>query len=315
MPPSPPRDVLARIRKLAALPDEIRRTRWAVSITRLTVLKSLCQEPDTANHFVIHLARKTFEHLNQAKERSGRPATPTELSHREMMEQALTGMEAWQRTPGEKLRRTLGELHGRMRAEQDESRHIPFGALRLITDSELLLFEYAVSCVLAHEREVGTWAYQSARQYAERYDPGHGTGLTPASIPFVQDIVDFWTTEYALTPDSLSPPQNAAKAPTDRSPPKEIGMKAKSTPGATFTPRQGQFLAFIHLYRKLHRRGPAETDLIRYFRVTPPSAHGMVVKLEDLGLITREPGVGRSVRVAVPADRLPPLEDVDGPPW
>ena len=83
----------------------------------------------------------------------------------------------------------------------------------------------------------------------------------------------------------------------------------------SFTPRQGQFLAFIHLYRKLHRRGPAEADLVTFFRVTPPAAHGMVVKLEELGLITREAGVARSMRVAIPAESLPELDDVAGPPW
>ena len=44
----PPRDVLRKVRKLALLPQEVRQSRWAVSITRLTVLKSLCQEPDRA---------------------------------------------------------------------------------------------------------------------------------------------------------------------------------------------------------------------------------------------------------------------------
>ncbi|MBA4066393.1 MAG: MarR family transcriptional regulator [Isosphaera sp.] len=83
----------------------------------------------------------------------------------------------------------------------------------------------------------------------------------------------------------------------------------------TFTPRQGQFLAFIHLYRKLHRRGPAESELVAFFRVTPPSVHGMVVRLEELGLVTREPGVPRSLRVVVPATRLPELDGVAGPPW
>ena len=80
-------------------------------------------------------------------------------------------------------------------------------------------------------------------------------------------------------------------------------------------PRQGQFLAFIHLYRKLHRRGPAEADLVTFFRVKPPAAPGMVVKLEELGLITREEGVARSVRVAIPAEAPPELDDVAGPPW
>jgi hypothetical protein len=41
----------------------------------------------------------------------------------------------------------------------------------------------------------------------------------------------------------------------------------------------------------------------------------MVVKLEELGLVTREPGVPRSVRVAIPVYRLPELEEVSGPEW
>lgn len=286
-----------------------------MSITRLTVLKSLCQQPDLANRFVAHLARKTLEHLSEEKGRSAHPATPTEMSHRRMMEDALEGMAAWQRTPTDTLRRTLSDLLGRMRAEQNEYRNIPFGALRLITDSKLLMFEYALECHLAPEREVGTWAYQTARHYTERYDSSQGTGLISASIPLVRDVVDFWMTEYALTPESLTPAPKAVKPPAAGSASTEPGTKKKSSSKVKFTPRQGQFLAFIHLYRKLHRRGPAETDLTAFFRVTPPSIHGMVVKLEELGLITREPGVARSVRVAVPVEQLPDLEEVAGPPW
>ena len=41
----------------------------------------------------------------------------------------------------------------------------------------------------------------------------------------------------------------------------------------------------------------------------------MIVKLEQLGLITREPGVARSARAAIPEDQIPKLEEVEGPPW
>jgi len=37
----------------------------------------------------------------------------------------------------------------------------------------------------------------------------------------------------------------------------------------------------------------------QYFKVSPPSVHQMVVKLESLGLIERKPGVGRSIRVLI----------------
>ena len=55
--------------------------------------------------------------------------------------------------------------------------------------------------------------------------------------------------------------------------------------------------------------------MVQYFRVTPPSVHGMVVKLEQLGLVAREPGVARSVRVAIPDEDVPALEEVRAPPW
>src|SRR5437762_1154562 len=57
----------------------------------------------------------------------------------------------------------------------------------------------------------------------------------------------------------------------------------RGTRMATFTQRQGQFLAFVHLYRLLHKQGPAELDMVKFFRVTPPSVHQMIVKLEELG--------------------------------
>ena len=82
-----------------------------------------------------------------------------------------------------------------------------------------------------------------------------------------------------------------------------------SIPPATpaFTDKQGQYLAFIHLYTKLNRRPPAEADIQRYFRVTPPTVHSMIVGLEQRGLIRRQPGVARTVEVLVPPAQLPEL--------
>ena len=37
-----------------------------------------------------------------------------------------------------------------------------------------------------------------------------------------------------------------------------------------FTPKQGQYLAFIYYYTKIHGMPPAEADVRRSFRVTPP---------------------------------------------
>ncbi len=74
-----------------------------------------------------------------------------------------------------------------------------------------------------------------------------------------------------------------------------------------YTARQGQYLAFIHAYRRLHGRAPAEADIQHFFRVSPPSVHQMILKLEQVGLITRQPGVARSITLAVDHKALPEL--------
>lgn len=77
----------------------------------------------------------------------------------------------------------------------------------------------------------------------------------------------------------------------------------------TFTLLQGQYLAFIRAYTLIHREPPAEADMQRFFRVTAPSVHGMVLSLAKRRLVERTPGRARSLRVLVPPEELPPLEE------
>src|SRR5262252_9128663 len=42
-------------------------------------------------------------------------------------------------------------------------------------------------------------------------------------------------------------------------------MAGVSPSAKTFTPKQGQYLAYIHLYTRLHRRPPAEADIPAIF--------------------------------------------------
>lgn len=75
-----------------------------------------------------------------------------------------------------------------------------------------------------------------------------------------------------------------------------------------YTGKQGQYLAFIYYYTKLNGRAPAEADMERYFAVTPPSVHQMVLTLEANGLIERTPGLARSIRLRIARAQLPDLE-------
>jgi Mn-dependent DtxR family transcriptional regulator len=76
----------------------------------------------------------------------------------------------------------------------------------------------------------------------------------------------------------------------------------------TFTAKQGQYLAFIFYYTKIHGFAPAESDMQKYFKVSPPSVHQMVLTLEANGFVERVPGRGRSIRLLISREELPDLE-------
>ncbi len=46
----------------------------------------------------------------------------------------------------------------------------------------------------------------------------------------------------------------------------------------------------------------------RFFRVTPPAVHQMVLTLEQAGLISRQPVAGRSIAVLLDRSDLPELK-------
>ena len=76
----------------------------------------------------------------------------------------------------------------------------------------------------------------------------------------------------------------------------------------SFTEKQGEYLAFIYAYLHMFRRPPAEADMQRHFRVSPPSVHQMILTLERTGLIRRQPGVARSIELLVPPEEIPFLK-------
>lgn len=82
---------------------------------------------------------------------------------------------------------------------------------------------------------------------------------------------------------------------------------ASTTSPPSFTDKQGQYLAFICTYELLNGRAPAEADIQRYFGVTPPTVHQMILTLAKAGLIRRTPGVARSIELLVDPDDIPAL--------
>lgn len=76
---------------------------------------------------------------------------------------------------------------------------------------------------------------------------------------------------------------------------------------ASFTPKQGQYLAFIYGYTKLNRVAPAEADFVRYFEVSAPSVHQMIKKLPRRGGSAERRARAAPSACACPASNCPTL--------
>jgi DNA-binding MarR family transcriptional regulator len=74
-----------------------------------------------------------------------------------------------------------------------------------------------------------------------------------------------------------------------------------------FTEKQGQYLAFIYYYTKIHGQAPAEWEMERHFQVAPTAVHQMILRLEKNGRIRRAPGQARSIQLLIAPEETPKL--------
>ena len=92
--------------------------------------------------------------------------------------------------------------------------------------------------------------------------------------------------------------------------PENITEAAKPTKksNSRITKKQGQYLSFIYFYTKVNKIPPAESDFQKYFNVSPPSVHNMIVKLEEKGFISRTPNTPRSIKLLLKRSEIPDLD-------
>lgn len=81
-----------------------------------------------------------------------------------------------------------------------------------------------------------------------------------------------------------------------------------SSQNELYTEKQGQYLAFIFYYTKLNGIPPAHVDFQRYFSVTAPTVHQMILQLEQKKLISKEKNTSRSIKLIIPKEQLPRLK-------
>ncbi|MFK7827906.1 MAG: hypothetical protein AB8G05_27405 [Oligoflexales bacterium] len=155
-------------------------------ITRLTMVKKMCNDLDDARAFAFHMA-------SWAKEKY-KPKSNDEYFA--LMERAMKQLKKTLRSPSDTHLTKLRSIHSKLKERQSETRNIPFGVARIIESRELLTVEEAIECCLTSNLETARyWAYQITRNCCDVYD-GKGEGLNKGSIQAVDAVVGFWNNHY-----------------------------------------------------------------------------------------------------------------------
>jgi hypothetical protein len=179
-------NIVTKLQKLAQVAQGLRKGE-SFSVTRFTSLKSLCEDPDTANRFVLHLAKLTCRKMKSSNKRLRQYKTAAT--------KAISLMESYLKKRTASKISSLREFMWGIEQKQNQYKKVSWQMVRIVTSQELLLVEYAMRCFLSHG-ESSFWGYQTARVYAERYSSRYGDGLIPKSTPMVEDIADFWCRHY-----------------------------------------------------------------------------------------------------------------------
>jgi hypothetical protein len=179
------------VTKLAAVAQALREgTETCFSITRLTSLKRLCRNPQTARRFCLYLTMRTQERMEAI-------ACPKHIGeadwahYKALVGEAIAAMRGHLVTPDAEGHVALRDNLSRIIAVQNEYQRQGWNTVRLIRSRDVLVAENALHCFLSPDM-APYWAYRAARAYAERYDFHYGTGLIPNSAPLLEDIVRFW---------------------------------------------------------------------------------------------------------------------------
>jgi|GEM_PF-563943 len=214
MNPAIPKDVEKKVRRFVEAAEALKSGKATYfSITKLTSIKSLCNDPQTAAHFVLCLAEHTMQKAELKPSPSHLAAEDWEKC-KELISEAVRAMRLHLEQPTEEALSILWKLLHKVQAVQTFSGEQVWGrAIRTINSSDVLIVEDALLCVL-HPHAASELAYRTAKDYTEKYNPSYGTGLIPESVPMLEDIINFWTrlverieSDHSLAEVSASTPK------------------------------------------------------------------------------------------------------------
>lgn len=183
-----------KIKKWIQATKAVEKTRFAIPITRLTSIKSLCTDEVAAEKFALYIAQRVQQQINQAT--CPEHFTSEEWAQQQqLVDEAISLMDSYRENPSyesrQSLRNLLRDIDG---VQGDDYRNFRWTTVRFVRSGDLLKLEYALRCFV--ETEFPYWAYKLAREYVERYVSHSGSGIIAESVPMLLEVAEFWCQYY-----------------------------------------------------------------------------------------------------------------------
>ena len=176
------RKIHERIKKLHNIVTRAESGESNISITALRSIEFLCSIEGKIQPFALFLVQSML-HRQSAEIKPD--ALPIILNAIEAMQDRLGGGAAM----------PVREGYWKCRKFQNETQRLSNGiVVRIVKSDHLLLVEYALECFFQPVNPKA--GYMVARQYVERWDSRYSIGIIPPSLPFLKDVVEYWTKTF-----------------------------------------------------------------------------------------------------------------------
>ncbi len=184
-----------KVKKWVQTAKEAEKARFAISITRLTSIKSICQQEQiAAEQFALYIAQKVQQKMKDVSLPDSITAEEWE-THKNLVADAIIQMENYLAAPTPEVKQSISKLLSKIKALQgDNYRYVHGTMVHFVRSGNLLKIEYALCCFT--DADFSYWAYKLAREYVERYEPSYGTGIIPESVPMLLEVAEFWCQYY-----------------------------------------------------------------------------------------------------------------------
>ncbi len=176
---------MAKVKKWEKALDSLKTgERININTTLFLGIKSLCHDKELRQaycYYLFSLIKNKFE--SASVENNFEVDLINEVS--EALEEMKGGNDVRQRL--------LDYQHTFFNYREELEKHGCVNNVRLISYSESLTLAYLIRTLLSKDDSYGTNLYYATRMYVEKYnDSRGGTGLIYDSIPFFEDVLDFW---------------------------------------------------------------------------------------------------------------------------